>query len=90
MKRKNIVAFIILIFSAIGYLSAAPTSPDSLENRVIRDCLKHILLTAPHCGFAIHATILLTAPHCAPSSLVRGYWDFAPSGLLKESLKSYV
>ena len=30
--------------------------------------------------------ILVKASHCATSSLVWGYQDFVPSGLLKESL----
>ena len=39
--------------------------------------------------FAIYDLRLHTAtPHCA--LLVRGYWNFAPSGLLKESLNFLV
>ena len=36
----------------------------------------------------LRPTPRLRTPHCAPSSLVRGYWNFVPSGLLKENLQS--
>ena len=39
-------------------------------------------------GAARGISLLITAPHCAPSSLVRGYQNFAPSGLLEVILHS--
>ena len=43
---------------------------------------------APPHGTTLRLRLVRCTPHCAPSSLVRGYWDFAPSGLLKEILNS--